>query len=120
MHTFEKKHRLLKKQDFNDVFKEPSRFSSHGFTFLYKENAHKHARIGIALSKKIINKSFERNKVKRLLRESFRLQSELPAIDIVVLAKPRLSRYSYREIRTNLDGLWHTLSEQYKHQSLES
>ena len=52
-----------------------------------------------------------RNRIKRLTRESFRHQQhELPAIDIVVIAKAGIGQLSNAEISHLLDKLWRTLS----------
>ncbi len=46
-----------------------------------------HARLGLAISKKKIRTAAARNRIKRLVRESFRLRCRnLSSIDIVVLA----------------------------------
>jgi len=48
-----------------------------------------------------------RNRVKRLIRESFRVsQQELPAVDLVVNAKPGAGQAASSELRTSLLALW--------------
>ena len=53
------------------------------------ENGLDHARLGLSVSKKKVRKAFERNHVKRLLREAFRLSKpDLPiGIDLIVVPK---------------------------------
>lgn len=49
------------------------------------------ARLGLVVGKKLLKRSVDRNRVKRIIREQFRLQREtLPACDLVVrlAAKP--------------------------------
>lgn len=46
------------------------------------------SRIGLTVAKKNVKRAHERNRIKRLTRESFRLrQHELPPMDFVVVAK---------------------------------
>ncbi|MFL2555778.1 MAG: ribonuclease P protein component [Gammaproteobacteria bacterium] len=56
-----------------------------------KKNGTDIARLGLAISKKYIKKSVDRNRIKRIVRESFRLQKKnLKGIDVVVLLKRKL------------------------------
>jgi ribonuclease P protein component len=68
-------YRLKKEKDFNLVFKKGSKLYSPYITLLYKKAPE--IKAGFAVSKKH-GSSVKRNKIKRLLRESFR--SFLPSI----------------------------------------
>lgn len=60
--------------------------------FLSADNGTKLARLGLAVPKKHVHKSVERNRLKRLIRESFRLrQKQLEGKDVVVVVKGRLN-----------------------------
>jgi ribonuclease P protein component len=110
---FDKTRRLLVKQDFDAVFKNALRLTNSEFTVLFSRNQLTHSRLGLVLSKKMINKSHDRNRIKRILRESFRLNSQLPAVDVVVLARPAVNKALPHQIRANLDKLWTELSVQH-------
>lgn len=112
MYTFDKTRRLLTKHDYEHVFKHASKIKNHEFTLLFCRSQFKKARLGLVLSKKIINKAHDRNYIKRLLRESFRLHQCLPAVDVVVLARPAINHAKPCQIKTNLDKLWNALSIQ--------
>ncbi|MCH9690119.1 MAG: ribonuclease P protein component [Gammaproteobacteria bacterium] len=110
MYGFNKTHRLLTKKDFDLVFKHALRKTSAEFTVLFKLNNLESARLGLVLSKKVIRKAHDRNKIKRIIRESFRLNTCLPAVDVVVLAKPAVNQASSQQLRINLGKLWNALS----------
>ena len=95
--------RLLKPDEYSRVFKKPIRSSDRYLTILViarvESDAKKvspepmglqqSARLGLAISKKNAKRAVDRNRIKRLIRESFRQNREkLPGIDLVVMAKP--------------------------------
>ncbi|MDX2346224.1 MAG: ribonuclease P protein component [Legionella sp.] len=110
---FDKTRRLLIKKDFDAVFKNALRLTSSEFTVLFCRNQLEHPRLGLVLSKKMINKAHDRNRIKRILRESFRLHSHLPAVDVVVLARPAVNKALSNQINANLGKLWNELSTQH-------
>jgi ribonuclease P protein component len=112
MYAFDKTRRLLAKHEYDHVFKHAVKLKNNDFIMLFCQNNLKKARLGLVLSKKTINKAHDRNHLKRLLRESFRLHEHLPAVDIVVLARPAINQSKPCRIKLNLDKLWHTLSIQ--------
>ena len=52
-----------------------------------------HSRLGFIVAKKKVRLAVDRNRIKRCVRENFRLlQSQLPAMDIVFLARQDVGR----------------------------
>ena len=110
MFSFTKSRRLLTREEFDRVFKNAHKLTTPEFTVLFCDNKQKQARLGLVLSKKMIHKSHDRNRIKRVLRESFRLNTKLPAVDVVVLARPCVAKAEPVRMKLNLDKLWNTLS----------
>ena len=89
---FPKAHRLLRPADYSKVFNDVQLKVSHrNFLILATPNPFGHARIGLVFSKKHLKLAVQRNRVKRQVRETFRRQRELPAVDIVILGRQGLA-----------------------------
>ncbi len=111
MYRFTKAHRLLKKSDFDRVFKQAKRLVVPGFTLLFRGNDVGHSRLGLVVPKKIIARAHERNRVKRLARETFRQKKDLPAFDIIVLVRKGEITQNKQMMSTHLDEAWNKLTK---------
>ena len=109
MNGFDKTRRLLKKSDYDHVFQQARKLATPEFVFLYRCNSVGHARLGLALSKKNIAKAHDRNRIKRLLRETFRTEG-LPAIDVVVLGRRGVATTQNSVMITKLSKAWEKLT----------
>ena len=86
--AFTRRQRLLKGSEFNRVFAKPRRSTDRYFAVLVRENNHAHARLGLAVAKKRIRLAVGRNRIKRLVRESFRQHADmLGTVDVIVLSR---------------------------------
>jgi ribonuclease P protein component len=66
-----------------------------------------HPRLGLAIAKKAIKKAVARNRIKRTVRESFRLQKQqIVNIDIVVLARGDAANADVQILRKSLERHW--------------
>ena len=93
--------------DFGRVFDMASRSRDRLFTVLYRRGAGTDARLGMAIAKKHCRKATARNRLKRVIRESFRHhQHELAGIDIVVLNKPGTHLASAEQLADSLAAHW--------------
>ena len=81
-------------------------------TLLAARNQNDHPRLGMALSRKVLHSAVTRNRIKRLMRESFRhWQSRLGALDIVLLGRPGIAGQSSKTLDMALEKLWEQLIE---------
>jgi len=110
--AFKKTQRLLTKKDYNHVFEQAKKIVTSEFILLFRENNLGYARLGLALSKKMIAKAHDRNRVKRLLREHFR-QKQLPAIDMIFLARQGVGKQTNTNINARLSKIWEKLTSCY-------
>ncbi|MBP6083128.1 MULTISPECIES: ribonuclease P protein component [Providencia] len=105
--AFTRELRLLTPRHFDSVFKQPQRASSPEITILGRLNELGHPRIGLTIAKKNVKRAHERNRIKRLAREYFRLhQHELPPMDFVLLVRKGVANLDNRQITEALDKLW--------------
>ena len=115
--SFPKRFRLLKPRDYQHVFDQPPLRSSHSQFLLLstpnglaKANAMSQARLGLVVPKKAVKLAVDRNRIKRLVRESFRHQQQkLQGLDIIFLAKGGLQKLANPEFTQQLNGQWRNL-----------
>lgn len=110
---FPKQSRLLSPKDYSPVFDKPDfRVSSRYLLILARKNSHGLSRAGLVIAKKHIRKAVQRNRIKRILRESFRAKkNQFVTIDFVFLARPKLDTLDNRDMRIHYDKLLSELLE---------
>lgn len=83
--------RLKRPEEFKQVFASKRRSSDKSFLILARNNDLNRPRLGLAVPKKHIHSAVERNRLKRIIRESFRLkQKVLTGNDIVVVVRNKI------------------------------
>lgn len=93
--------RLRTPQDYKAVFAKPKRSNSSYFKVLARPNGKSVSRLGVIVAKKVIRRAVVRNRVKRLIRESFRRHQELlKGLDIVVLLRNDMGQQIHNQSPT--------------------
>jgi ribonuclease P protein component len=110
LNTFSKTSRLLNPASYAAVFDGCSEKASNKIgTLLSVETTLPEARIGIIVAKRQIKRASQRNRVKRLVREDFRLRSFEQSADYVFLARHSCTGLSKKQFSYELDSLWRKL-----------
>lgn len=109
--TFPRAARLLRPPQYTTVFARGRKFVCDGFVVIAAANGEDRARLGLALAKRRIGRAVDRSRVKRVIRESFRhVRPDLPATDIVVLARNRTVTMDNASLTAQLNRIWHRLA----------
>jgi len=107
LQRFRKTSRLLDARSFARVFDKATRSRDKWFTVLCRKNDLERARLGLAISRKQCRKASGRNRIKRIVRESFRThQDELNGLDIVVMNRAAAAEADNKELFTSLMTHW--------------
>lgn len=102
--------RLKNASEFSFVFEDAKAVHGRFFTLLFRINDKNTARLGVVVSKKNVGQAVIRNRLKRVIRESFRQATEIvPKVDIIVLAKRGAGNQTNLELFKDLSKIWHRL-----------
>jgi len=114
---FRKAEKVRVKAEFDNIYKNGKRFYSTNFVVIILKNHLEIRRVGIVVTKKT-GKAFRRNRIKRILREFFRLNKTLfpDTTDTLVLANRKNSLRNYQEISEELCGILTKICAYAKHQ----
>ncbi|HET7203904.1 MAG TPA: ribonuclease P protein component [Steroidobacteraceae bacterium] len=107
MRRFPRASRLTDKPQFDGVHRQGERASDAMFLVITRRNDTGRARLGLAVGVKSAGNAVRRNRLKRLVRESFRhRQQDLPPVDVVVNARAAAAHSTNDEIRASLAAHW--------------
>jgi ribonuclease P protein component len=106
--------RLRNPREFEAVFKSGQRLQEQWLTLAVRATQDP-PRLGCAISAKAVPDATDRNRIRRQIRESFRQhRAQLPALDIVMLARPGAARAANPELRAALERLWQKLRDRFE------
>lgn len=102
---FSKKFKIIKPEQYKNIFSKPKRSVDNKFVIIAKKNKVNHPRLGLAISKKSIKLSVQRNRIKRLIKEYFRKEviSTDQSIDFIVMAKKNIQTNKNDKLYLSLD-----------------
>lgn len=110
---FPKTLRLLNAAQYRAVFSGTQIRAAHpNLLLLASRNDLGHPRLGLVMAKKHVRNASDRNRIKRIARETFRLrQHELPPLDVVALARPGAGALDNAALSKLFDKLWRKLAK---------
>jgi ribonuclease P protein component len=102
--TLRKTHLLRSGLEFEQVYKQGKRRSGPGFSLIFSPNKLGFSRLGISVHRQIRG-AVKRNRIKRIIRESFRLNREIypQGADIVFAVRPAMELDSPAQITGAVD-----------------
>lgn len=109
---FRSEYRLRKTDEFSSVFAFRRTLRGKHFDILHRPNSADTARLGVVIAKKFVRSAVNRNLLRRIVRESFRLsRMKLPQRDIVVRVSARLDVPDRQALRVEIDEMFARLAQ---------
>jgi ribonuclease P protein component len=104
-YAFKKNERLRRRIEFSALFKSGKRIHSEYLTVILSTNTSDVRRLGLVVGKKVRKEAVRRNRMKRLLREFFRLNKHRLSAsqDILIVARKDFSFMKYRDLCSALE-----------------
>jgi ribonuclease P protein component len=103
--------RLRRAAEFRQLYASGRRLGSELFTAVVRPNQLATARLGMSVAARSVRRAVDRNRVRRVIRESFRARAlALPSVDIVVGARSAAQAASNARLRESLDRLWQKIA----------
>ncbi len=103
--------RLRHAAEFKRMYASGRRLSADGFTAVVQANAAGAPRLGLSIAARMLRLPVHRNRIRRLIRESFRHHQErLPAVDIIVGLRSAPRDADNAQLRKSLEKLWQKIN----------
>jgi len=103
---------LRRPGEFQAAYARGRRFGNEWLTATVRPNEQQTARLGLSIAARTVGNSVSRNRLRRLIRESFRLQqATLPPADYVIGARTAARAASAAVLREGLQRLWNQIIE---------
>ncbi len=102
-----KEKRLRRSKDYQRVFESSCRSVDGWLVVLARENGLDHSRLGFAVSRSHVKTAVNRNRIKRVARESFRLhQTDLRGLDLVIVTRKSTEGATNQLLLSSLKHHW--------------
>jgi ribonuclease P protein component len=99
--------------EFRDVKRRGKKFADAFFSLSVLANHETYPRLGLSIATRTFGTAVARNRIKRLARESFRLnQHALPPVDVTVSAREAARLAKPADLRASLDAHWKSILKQ--------
>lgn len=109
---FTRAQRMLASREFKAVLEgAEARHYQGPFLLVARRNQLPDGRLGLIIAKRHVKRAHERNRLKRLIRESFRHHTDdIPGLDVVVMARGGADQLTNEDIFAQLDASWRRLA----------
>jgi len=98
--------------EFREVKRRGKKFADAFFSLSVLANHETYPRLGLSIATRTFGSAVARNRIKRLTRESFRLnQYSLPAVDVTVSARDAARQANASDLRASLDKHWKAITQ---------
>ena len=98
--------------EFRDVKRRGKKFADAFFSLSVLANHETYPRLGLSIATRTFGSAVERNRIKRLTRESFRLnQYSLPPVDVTVSAREPARLAKLGDLRSSLEKHWKAIAQ---------
>ena len=103
--------RMRRPAEFKRAYAAGKRLGNEFFTINVQPNGLVRPRLGMSIAARILRRAVDRNRLRRLIRESFRAnQLSLPALDLVIGVRAGVLTVDNARLRSALDKLWQKIS----------
>jgi len=109
---FPRTKRLRRPAEFKAAYGQGRRFGNELLSASVRPNEQGDARLGLSIAARTVGDAVHRNRLRRQIRESFRLQRHaLPPVDIVIGAREGARGAANGAVRESLQVLWKQIIE---------
>jgi len=109
---FPRTQRLRRPAEFKAAYGQGRRFGNELLSASVRPNEQGDARLGLSIAARTVGDAVHRNRLRRQIRESFRLQRHaLPPVDIVIGAREGARGAANGAVRESLQVLWKQIIE---------